>query len=92
MAELADRLLEIYKTLGYPSAKVFYKELKKQKFDIRLKDAEDFVKNQSVRQIIGKPPTLNGSVVAFDVNHRWAADVADFSSNIDFLGIWLTFG
>ena len=80
MAELADRLLEIYRTLGYPSAKVFYKELKKQKFDIRLKDAEDFVKNQSVRQIIGKPPTLNGSVVAFDVNHRWAADVADFST------------
>ena len=74
-----EQISELYQRMGYPSTQVFYNQLKK-KFPVRYKDVQDFVKSVSSRQVSGPPPKFQGKIVAFDINHKWAADVISFVS------------
>ena len=76
----AEELAEIYEELNFPSANAFHKALKARGIQVRLKDVEEFVRSRSERQIIAPPPKFEGNIVAFGINHRWAADLISFTS------------
>ena len=80
MAANAEELRDLYKELSYPSAKVFHQALKRRGIPARLKDIEEFVRSRSERQVIAPGPKWDGNIVAFDRNHRWAADLIAFTS------------
>ena len=76
----AEQLAEIYEQLNFPSASVFRKALAKQGIKAAAKDVDEFVASRTERQVIAPPPKYTGHIVAFDVNHRWMADVISFTS------------
>ena len=75
-----EQLAEIYEQLNFPSASVFRKALAKQGIKAAAKDVDEFVASRTERQVIAPPPKYTGHIVAFDVNHRWMADVISFTS------------
>ena len=76
----ATELAQLYETLNFPSANVFYKALRKRGIAVRQADVEEFVRSRSERQVSAAPPKYEGNIVAFNVNHRWAADLLAFTS------------
>ena len=75
-----EQISKLYEDLGFPSAQIFYKQLKKRKVAVTLKMVQDFVKSRSERSISAPPPKFHGKIVAFDINHKWFADVISFVS------------
>ena len=76
----AKELGELYETLNFPSANAFYKALRKRGIPVRQADVEEFVRSRSERQVTAQPPKYEGNIVAFNINHRWAADLLAFTS------------
>ena len=76
----AEELGELYESLNFPSANVFYKALRKRGIPVRQADVEEFVRSRSERQVSAAPPKYEGNIVAFNINHRWAADLLAFTS------------
>ena len=76
----AEELEAIYDSLNFPSAAAFKKALARRGIKTRTKDIEAFVESRSERQVIAPPPKYEGSVVSFDKDHRWAADLIAFTS------------
>ena len=76
----AEQLASVYADLNFPSASVFRKALIRRGIPARAKDVEEFVQSRTERQVVAPPPKYEGHVVAFDINHRWAADLISFVS------------
>ena len=76
----AEELAQLYESLNFPSATVFYKALRRRGIAVRQADVEEFVKSRSERQVSAQPPKYEGNIVAFNINHRWAADLLAFTS------------
>ena len=76
----ADEIKDLYANLSFPSASAFYQALRRRGIQCTMKDVEAFVKGRSERQVIAPPPKYEGHIVAFDVNHRWAADLIAYTS------------
>ena len=79
LREMVD-LQEIYESLSFLSASVFYKALRRKGISVTLADVQEFVKSRSERQVSAPPPKYEGNIVAFDINHRWVADLIAFTS------------
>ena len=77
----AQQIGTLYENLGYPSAALFHKALRRRGIPARLKDIEEqLTKYQSSRQVTGPKPKYEGKIVSFDFNHKWAADLISFVS------------
>ena len=77
----SEELTQLYETLNFPSANVFYKALRKRGVQVTQALVEEFVSSRSERQVIAPPPKYEGNIVAFNVNHRWATDLLAFTSS-----------
>ena len=68
----------LYKELNYPSATKFRDALAKRGIPARLKDLQDFVKPEGVRQVFAPGPKYEGRIVSPSVDQRWAADLISY--------------
>ena len=75
-----ERIAEIYRELGFPSAPKFRTALRKQGINISLDNLKDFIKTLGSRQIFRPPPQYKGNVAARNIDDRWVADVLSFES------------
>ena len=73
-------LAQLYESLNFPSANVFYKALRRRGIAVQQADVVEFVKSRSERQVSAQPPKYDGNIVAFYINHRWVADLMAFTS------------
>jgi hypothetical protein len=74
----AKTMLQMYEDLNFPSATIFRKAPVKKGIPARLKDVQEFVSSRTERHVIAPPPKYEGHTVAFDINHRWMADLISF--------------
>jgi hypothetical protein len=77
---MAEELAQLYESLNFPSASVFYKALRRRGIAVQQADVVEFVKSRSERQVSAQPPKYDGNIVAFYINHRWVADLMAFTS------------
>jgi hypothetical protein len=80
----ANDVVEAWRELGYPSASKLHQHLKRQGFEITLKDVTSFTKAQPVRQVFQRSPWTKknaGQITAFDVNDRWFGDLIQQTAN-----------
>ena len=75
-----QRIADIYRELGFPSAPKFQTALRKQGINISLDILKEFVKTLGSRQIFRPPPSYKGNVASRSIDDRWVADVLSFES------------
>ena len=75
-----EEMANWYASGGYPSAPVFYNQLKRKGIPVTLKMVTEFTKSVSARQVSAPGPKFQGKIVAFDINHKWATDCISFVS------------
>ena len=56
-------LAQLYESLNFPSASVFYKALRRRGISVRQADVAEFVKSRSERQVSAQPPKYDGNIV-----------------------------
>ena len=71
---------KLWDDLGAPSETVFYKALARKGIDATYKQVREFIQTKSERQVIAPGPKYTGHIVAFDIDHRWMADLISFAS------------
>jgi len=72
---------QLWDDLNAPSAKAFRSAIARQGIPVRAGDISKFVESKSERAIYAPGPKYKGKNVAFDVDHRWQADLISFASN-----------
>ena len=75
-----QRIADIYRELGFPSAPKFQTALRKQGINVSLDNLRDLIKTLGSRQIFRPPPQYKGNVTARSIDDRWVADVLSFES------------
>ena len=90
-----EELETLYEGLAFPSALKLRKavELRErqraarvprpadyQPWTISLKEAREFVAKQGQRQLLAKPQTYDGKIIASRADERWAADLISYTS------------
>ena len=75
-----DELQTLWDELNAPSAEAFHRALARRGVKARLKDVQEFVRSRSERQVIAPPPKYTGHIVAHSIDHKWAADLIDFTT------------
>ena len=71
---------KIWDDLGAPAETVFYKALARRGIDATYKQVREFIQTKSERQVIAPGPKYTGHIIAFDIDHRWMADLISFVS------------
>ena len=71
---------QIWDDLGAPSEAVFYKALARKGIKATYKQVREFIQTKSERQVIAPGPKYTGHIIAFDIDHRWMADIISFTS------------
>ena len=75
-----DRLSELSRELGYPSAQKLWSEAQRLQLEVTRKQVLDFVKTQAVRQVFRQRKAISGRIVATEIMDRWAADLIDYNA------------
>jgi len=76
--DLSAKMDQIWNDLSAPSARAFRYALAQENIPTKAADIDRFVKSKSERAIFAPPPEYKGKVVAFNVDHRWQADLISF--------------
>ena len=71
---------QIWDDLGAPAETVFYKALARKGISATYKQVREFIQTKSERQVIAPGPKYTGHIIAFDIDHRWMADIISFVS------------
>ena len=75
-----ERIADIYRELGFPSAPKFQTALRRRGINISLDNLKELIKTLGSRQIFRPPPQYKGNVAARSIDDRWVADVLSFES------------
>ena len=75
-----ERITDIYRELGFPSAPKFQTALRKRGINVSLVNLKELIKTLGSRQIFRPPPQYKGNVAARSIDDRWVADVLSFES------------
>ena len=75
-----EQLPALNKELGYPAANKLYAAAQRAGIRVTIKQVQEFVSKQNVRQVFHKLPPSNGRIVASDINDSWVADLIDYTS------------
>ena len=75
-----ELLPALNKELGYPAANKLYAAAQPAGIRVTIKQVQEFVSKQNVRQVFHKLPPSNGKIVASDINDAWVADLIDYTS------------
>ena len=75
---------KVWDDLGAPAETVFYKALARRGIDATYKQVREFIQTKSERQVIAPGPKYTGHIIAFDIDHRWMADLISFVSRLAF--------
>jgi hypothetical protein len=75
-----EQLPALNKELGYPATNKLYAAAQRAGLRVTIKQVQEFVSKQNVRQVFHKLPPSNGKIVASDINDAWVADLIDYTS------------
>ena len=75
-----EQLAALNKQFGYPSAYKLYQAAQREGIQVKLKQVQEFVSKQNVRQVFRKLPRSSGKIVSSGVNEDWVADLIDYTS------------
>ena len=74
-----EDLERIYNDAGRPGARVLRTAARRNNLQITSREAQDFVRQQTSTQVLGKRSISDGKVTAFREESRWMMDLLDFS-------------
>ena len=74
-----ERLQSIYEDIGRPGATALRNAARRQGISITTREAQDFVRGQSERQVFAPRIPSDGRVTAAREDSRWQVDLIDFS-------------
>ena len=75
-----EQLAALNKRFGYPSAYKLYQAAQREGIQVKLKQVQELVSKQNVRQVFHKLPRSCGKIVSSGVNEDWVADLVDYTS------------
>ena len=78
--EFGRRIAALYRELSYPSEAKFRAALRKRGIKASVEFVKEVVADQSSRQLIAPPPRFTGHVTARKIDHRWMADLMDYTA------------
>ena len=85
-ASVRDTIRDVSRELNYPSAAKLRAALLRRGVRVSLQQVRDFTKGQVSRQVFRRVPAVFGRIAATGLNHRWAADLVDYTASPD--GKW----
>ena len=77
-----ERLQQIYEDAGRPNSATFKAAALLDGVIRSKRDAEEFVKNQSIRQVFKAPPRSKGKVVSTSEGQKWQIDLIDHTKMV----------
>ena len=80
MADLGQRVAELYQQLSFPSAPRLQSALRKEGITLSLCTLKEITSESGARQVLQPPPRYGGHITSSRVDDRWAADLLSFES------------
>ena len=77
-----ERLQQIYEDAGRPNASKLKAAALLEGVIISERDAEEFVKNQSIAQVFKASPRSTGKVVSTSEGQKWQIDIIDHTKMV----------
>ena len=74
------QLRVIWQAAGRPGQAKLRDAAKRKGLNVTVKQAADFVRNQSVAQVFAPPPKSEGKVTAPELDSRWQCDLIDYKA------------
>ena len=66
-----QRIAEVYRELGFPSAPNFQTALRKQGINVSLDNLRNLIKTLGSRQIFRPPPQYTGNAATRNIDDKW---------------------
>ena len=80
MADIGQRVAELYQQLSFPSASKLQSALRKEGITLSLSALEELTSESGARQVLQPPPRYGGHITSSRIDDRWAADLLSFES------------
>ena len=78
--EIQEEVQRVSDDLNSPSTAKLFAMLRSQGVGVKLREVEEFVKRQAVRQVQAPRYAFTRKIAAHDINDRWFADLIDFTA------------
>ena len=80
MADIGQRVAELYQQLSFPSAPKLQSALRKEGITLPVSALKELTSESGARQVLQPPPRYGGHITSGRIDDRWAADLLSFES------------